>query len=254
MTYGDGLSDVDLNALRDFHEKHRRAATVTAIMPQGRFGAVEIDEDDGRVDGFHEKPDGDGRWVNGGFFVLTSAVFDVISGDDCIWEREPMAEARTESTARSLQAPGLLAGDGYSPGERGSGGSVAERKRSLEEMVVRKARTNDVEMPALRERSQSKFLQSGNVTVRQLSDRAAGHSARQKSTILWSSFFVPTAFSCSWTHLNLRMRYSATTAISRPTPTAGWRTRRDTSRKSAARTSSIKIARSSKLPATTATF
>jgi glucose-1-phosphate cytidylyltransferase len=90
MTYGDGLSDVDLNALRDFHEKHRRAATVTAIMPQGRFGAVEIDERNGRVDGFQEKPDGDGRWINGGFFVLTSAVFDVISGDDCIWEREPM--------------------------------------------------------------------------------------------------------------------------------------------------------------------
>ena len=90
MTYGDGLSDVDLNALNEYHDKHRRAATVTAILPQGRFGAVEINDDDGRVHGFHEKPDGDGRWVNGGFFILTSAVFDVITGDDCIWEREPL--------------------------------------------------------------------------------------------------------------------------------------------------------------------
>jgi glucose-1-phosphate cytidylyltransferase len=85
MTYGDGLSDVDLRALCELHDRHRRAATVTAVLPQGREG-------DDRVYGFHEKPDGDGRWVNGGFFVLTSAVFDVISGDDCVWEREPMSK------------------------------------------------------------------------------------------------------------------------------------------------------------------
>ena len=92
MTYGDGLSDVDLRALSEFHETHRRAATVTAVLPQGRFGAVEIHDSDGRVDGFQEKPAGDGRWINSGFFMLTSAVFDVITGDDCIWEREPMSE------------------------------------------------------------------------------------------------------------------------------------------------------------------
>src|SRR6266545_405941 len=92
MTYGDGLSDVDLRALCEFHETHRRAATVTAVLPQGRFGAVEIHEGDDRVDGFQEKPAGDGRWINGGFFMLTSAVFDVITGDDCIWEREPMSK------------------------------------------------------------------------------------------------------------------------------------------------------------------
>ena len=63
---------------------------MTAVLPQGRYGAVEIQEADGRVDRFVEKPAGDGRWVNGGFFVLTSAVFDLIPGDDCIWEREPM--------------------------------------------------------------------------------------------------------------------------------------------------------------------
>jgi glucose-1-phosphate cytidylyltransferase len=91
MTYGDGLSNVDLRALCELHDKHRRAATVTAVLPQGRFGAVEINED-GRVDRFQEKPAGDGRWVNGGFFVLTNAVFDVISGDDCVFESEPMSK------------------------------------------------------------------------------------------------------------------------------------------------------------------
>lgn len=92
MTYGDGLSDVDLRGLTKFHDTHRRAATVTAIMPQGRFGAVEIQDHDDSVGAFQEKPAGDGNWINAGFFVLTDQVFDLIKSDETVWEQEPMRE------------------------------------------------------------------------------------------------------------------------------------------------------------------
>ena len=92
MTYGDGLSDVDLRALTSFHEVHKRAATVTAVMPNGRFGAVEIEGTDDRVAAFQEKPAGDGGWINAGFFVLTDPVFDLIKGDETVWEQEPMRQ------------------------------------------------------------------------------------------------------------------------------------------------------------------
>jgi NDP-sugar pyrophosphorylase family protein len=180
MTYGDGLADVDLNALNEYHEKHRRAATVTAILPQGRFGAVEINDDDGRVDGFHEKPEGDGRWVNGGFFILTNAVFDVITGDDCIWEREPLVKLSQSQQLGAFKHRGYWqAMDTLREKEvlEDLGGAETRRGRN----GSRKARTNDVEMPALRERSQSKFLQSGYVAVRQLSNRAAGHQRGRKA-------------------------------------------------------------------------
>ena len=92
MTYGDGLSNVDLRALTTFHETHKRAATVTAVMPQGRFGALEIEGSDDRVGAFQEKPAGDGGWINAGFFVLTDQVFDLIKGDEIVWEQEPMRQ------------------------------------------------------------------------------------------------------------------------------------------------------------------
>lgn len=88
MTYGDGVSDVDIGALVAFHEKHGRDATVTAVRPPGRFGALALDGDN--VDGFIEKPLGDGSWINGGFFVLSPKVFDRIKGDNTTWEREPL--------------------------------------------------------------------------------------------------------------------------------------------------------------------
>ena len=93
LTYGDGLSDVDLRALCELHERHRRAATVTAILPQRslRRGRVSMRTRIASMD-FSEKPAGDGRWVNGGFFVLTTPSLMLISGDDCVWEREPMAK------------------------------------------------------------------------------------------------------------------------------------------------------------------
>ncbi len=88
FTYGDGLSDVDIGAQLRFHEQQGRQATVTAVQPAGRFGALDVQ--DQRITRFEEKPQGDGSWVNGGFFVLEPEVLQHIAGDDTVWEREPM--------------------------------------------------------------------------------------------------------------------------------------------------------------------
>lgn len=88
MTYGDGLSDVDISAVIDLHRTHDGLATVTAVQPPGRFGALELDGAD--VTGFHEKPRGDNAWINGGFFVLEPGVAEYIDGDPTKWEEEPM--------------------------------------------------------------------------------------------------------------------------------------------------------------------
>ncbi len=92
MTYGDGVSDLDIRKLLDFHRKHGRPATVTAVQPQGRFGSVCVGGEDGLVTEFEEKPIGDGRWINAGFFVLSPKVLKYVHGDDTIWERGPMEE------------------------------------------------------------------------------------------------------------------------------------------------------------------
>jgi glucose-1-phosphate cytidylyltransferase len=88
MTYGDGVSDVDLNKLLEFHLKHKKLATVTSIQPVGRFGSLNLDEN-GNVLGFIEKPKGDGLWINGGFFVLQPAIFkNFHNGDQTIFEKD----------------------------------------------------------------------------------------------------------------------------------------------------------------------
>jgi len=88
FTYGDGLTDLDIAASLKFHKGHGKLATVTAVQPSGRFGALSLDGID--VKGFDEKPKGDGSWVNGGFFVLSPKVIDYIEEDSTIWEREPI--------------------------------------------------------------------------------------------------------------------------------------------------------------------
>ena len=90
MTYGDGVADVDLPALVAFHEARGRLATVTAVQPPGRFGALDMSDDEETVCSFTEKPRGDGAWMNGGFFVLEPAVLDYIAGDATLWEKEPL--------------------------------------------------------------------------------------------------------------------------------------------------------------------
>lgn len=88
LTYGDGVSDVDIARLIHAHKAEGRLATVTGVQPPGRFGAIE--RDGHRVTGFREKPQGDGGWINGGFFVLSPKVVDYIDGDATVWEQEPM--------------------------------------------------------------------------------------------------------------------------------------------------------------------
>ncbi len=88
FTYGDGVGDVDIGASIKFHRETGRLATLTAIQPPGRFGALSLSG--ARVDGFQEKPQGDGGWINGGFFVMSPKVIDYIDDDLTIWEKEPM--------------------------------------------------------------------------------------------------------------------------------------------------------------------
>jgi glucose-1-phosphate cytidylyltransferase len=86
FTYGDGVADIDIAELIKFHRAHGKLATVTAIKPPGRYGALNLNS--AQVESFQEKPDGDGAWINGGFFMLEPAVIDYIVGDDTSWESE----------------------------------------------------------------------------------------------------------------------------------------------------------------------
>lgn len=90
LTYGDGVSNVDLSAAIRFHKQQGTLATLTAIQPPGRFGVFNLHNGDSRITHFREKPQGEGAWINGGFFVLEPDVFDYIDGDDTVWEQEPL--------------------------------------------------------------------------------------------------------------------------------------------------------------------
>ena len=90
FTYGDGLADVDIGALVAFHRQQKRLATLTAVQPAGRFGAIDIR--DQRITRFEEKPHGDGAWINGGFFVLEPAALKYIEDDSTAWERRPLEQ------------------------------------------------------------------------------------------------------------------------------------------------------------------
>lgn len=89
LTYGDGVGDINILKLIQFHEKHGKAITMTAVQPEGRFGSLQIDELE-KVISFQEKPKGDGAWINAGFFVCQPEVFNYINGDSTIFEREPL--------------------------------------------------------------------------------------------------------------------------------------------------------------------
>lgn len=89
LTYGDGLADVNIDDLVNFHKKHRKLATITAVRPPGRFGTLVLGENS-YITKFEEKSVGDGGWVNGGFFVLEPKVLDYIEGDETYWERDPL--------------------------------------------------------------------------------------------------------------------------------------------------------------------
>ncbi len=89
LTYGDGVADVDITRLLEFHKSHGKTATITTVQPTGRYGVLELNERNSVLN-FQEKPKGDKVWVNGGFFVLEPGAFNYIQGDETIWEREPL--------------------------------------------------------------------------------------------------------------------------------------------------------------------
>ena len=105
FTYGDGVADVDVGALVDFHRTQGTIATATAVQPLGRFGAVDIQ--DQRIRGFREKPQGDGGWVSGGFFVLSPAVSEYLDGDATVWEREPLERLARDGQLASYRHDGF---------------------------------------------------------------------------------------------------------------------------------------------------
>lgn len=105
FTYGDGVSDVNISASIAFHKAHGKLATVTAVLPPGRFGALSRNGD--AVRGFIEKPRGDGGWINGGFFVLSPKVIDQIAADDSSWELEPMARLAADDQLRAFEHTGF---------------------------------------------------------------------------------------------------------------------------------------------------
>lgn len=90
LTYGDGVSDINIHQLTQFHKDHDVLATLTAVQPPGRYGSFRLDGDEMLVRNFREKPRGDGAWINGGFFVLEPEVIDYIDGDETVWEEEPL--------------------------------------------------------------------------------------------------------------------------------------------------------------------
>ena len=105
FTYGDGLSDINITKLIDFHKSKKTLATVTVVQPQGRFGKINLDID--KVTGFEEKPDGDGGWINGGFFVLEPSVIDYIKDDTTVWEREPLERLAKEGQMSAYKHKGF---------------------------------------------------------------------------------------------------------------------------------------------------
>jgi len=106
VTYGDGLSDVDINRLLAFHMSHGKLATITTVRPVSRFGMLEIDEA-GRVDRFSEKPQVEG-WVSAGFLVFNKGVFDYLGEDDCVLEREPLERLAADNQLRAYRHSGFF--------------------------------------------------------------------------------------------------------------------------------------------------
>jgi len=105
LTYGDGVSDLNIREEIAFHRKHGKLATVTAIQPPGRYGALNIDNEE--VLNFQEKPAGDGSWINGGFFVLEPQIFDYIDNDQTSWEVEPLQQLASESQLMAYRHTGF---------------------------------------------------------------------------------------------------------------------------------------------------
>jgi glucose-1-phosphate cytidylyltransferase len=108
LTYGDGVSDIDIGQLVEFHNSHEGAITMSSVQPDGRFGALELSDDGKKVSKFLEKPKGDGSWINGGFFVCDPKVFEYITeGDATVFEQSPLQNLATDNELYTYQHPGF---------------------------------------------------------------------------------------------------------------------------------------------------
>jgi len=105
FTYGDGVSDIDISAQLTFHKQHGKRATVTAVQPPGRYGALNMDGKS--VRGFIEKPQGDGGWINGGFFVISPSCIDLIENDSSSWEGEPLSQLAAQDELMAYEHSGF---------------------------------------------------------------------------------------------------------------------------------------------------
>jgi glucose-1-phosphate cytidylyltransferase len=107
LTYGDGVSNININSLVDFHKKHGKLATLTAVQTSGKFGALNLIDGE-KVNSFMEKPKGDGAWINGGFFVLEPGIFDYIQdGDSTIWEQKPLENLAKDNELHAYKHSGF---------------------------------------------------------------------------------------------------------------------------------------------------
>jgi glucose-1-phosphate cytidylyltransferase len=107
FTYGDGVCDVNLHDLFDFHREQQALVTVTAVQPPGRFGTFTLAEDQTFIHQFREKPQGDATWINGGFYVVEPEAIDYIDGDDTVWERRPMEQLAQEGRMAAFRHTGF---------------------------------------------------------------------------------------------------------------------------------------------------
>ena len=105
FTYGDGLTSANIRNIINYHKKNKKLATVLAVKPSGRFGAIDVK--DGLVKKFLEKPKGDGGWINGGFFVLNKNIFNYLLKKNCIWEREPLEKLAKENQLMAFEHDGF---------------------------------------------------------------------------------------------------------------------------------------------------
>lgn len=106
LTYGDGVSDVNIKDLEEFHKSHGKIATITAIQPGSRFGMLDIDESES-INSFKEKAKEDGGWINAGFMVLNPEIMNYIDGDDCVFERYPLETVAAEGQIKAFRHPGF---------------------------------------------------------------------------------------------------------------------------------------------------
>ncbi|NEP55365.1 MAG: glucose-1-phosphate cytidylyltransferase, partial [Moorea sp. SIO3C2] len=107
LTYGDGVSNVDVTKAVEFHKSQGMLATLTAVQPPGRFGAISLGKEQTKIDSFQEKPEGDGAWINGGFFVLEPDVIDYVAGDDTVWEQAPLTKLAQDGQLSAFKHDGF---------------------------------------------------------------------------------------------------------------------------------------------------